>query len=187
MIITNDLIYILALLFSVLLLAVIILIYLYLNSLSKYSKLKTAGLSEKDESVLTNAKKISDDLIKKAELESNKIIEVSKDLNHKFDQITEKFIEELAVKWSKEASEIFTKNTSKLEGLLVNKLNDIYKNESDSLINFKKTKINDFEKNLESYLKSISKDILKKEIDIDNHKKLIKSALDKAIKNGLFD
>lgn len=161
-----QLVYIFALLFTSIVLVCMILISLYLSSLSKLSKLKIKSLEGKEEVLLDT---------------------VYKKLVERLDAAIAKIIDQITSKWSKEADLVFSKNIKSLEGNLVNKLNELYKNENDSLALYKKTKLDDFNINLSDYLKKVSKEVLKKEIDLDTHKKLISEALDKAIKNGLFN
>ena len=152
--------------FACLVLTCMALVSLYINSLSKLTKSKITNLDEKEQLALNN---------------------IQKDLVQKFDLAIAKLIDQITSKWSKEANDIFAKNVKGLESSLVNKLNDIYKNENDSLTNYKKTKKNEFEVELKEYLKKVSRQVLKHEIDPDTHKKLIKDSLEAVIKNGLFN
>lgn len=143
-----------------------VLISLYLASLAKLSKTKILSLSEKEQLLLDKTQR---------------------DLIAKIDTATSKVIDQITSKWSNDADSVFNKNVKSLESSLVNKLSEIYKNENDSLALYKKTKLEEFDVNLSSYLKKVSKEILKREIDMDTHKKLINEAVGKAIKDGLFN
>lgn len=171
-----QLVYIFILLFTCIVLICLVLLGLYLQVLSKYTNIRTAGVGEKTDLIVKNAEKVATEIITNA-----------KDLDRKFDQAIEKTIDQITSKWSKEADIVFSKNVKNLENNLVAKLNEIYKNENDSLESYKKTKVAEFESNLSTYVKKLAKEILKKEIDMDTHKRLIKDSLEKAVKNGLFN
>lgn len=171
-----QLVYVFILLFSCLFLIVIVAISLYLNILQKYTKLRTAGQSEKDESVINNAQKIAEQIIKRAE--SNV---------EKYDEVIKKINDQIVIKWSKNADLIFEKNIKTLNENLANIVNLIYKKENDTLASYKELKLKDFDTLFSEFINKLSKEIIKREIDLSTHKKLIVEALEKAKKDGLFN
>ncbi len=173
--IDNQILYIIILIFSCLVLLCITLMYLYMNAISKYTKIRTAGLSEKDESVINNAKEIA-----------QKIIDSAKKLDEKHDSIMAKVVGDISLKWSQSAETIFNKNVKELDTLLNNKIQEIYKKENDSLESYKKEKLNDFNKEMSETVNKLAKAIIKREIDINQHNELIKDGLERAKKSGLF-
>ncbi len=170
-----EILYIFIILFVCLVILCIVLIYLYISSQSKYTLLRTAGLSEKDESLVNNAEKIA-----------NRIIANAKKLDEKFDSAVDSTINQIVKKWNQNSDELLVKSIKNLDSELNKTIQDIYKKESDSLSNYKKEKLKDFDSELSAVVKKISKEIIMREIDMSQHKKLIAEGLERAKKDGLF-
>lgn len=171
-----QLVYVFILLFSCLLLAVIILLSLYLKAISQYTKLKTAGMGDKDLGIINNAQKVAD-----------QIINANKNLDEKFDKAVTTAIAQITSKWSKSAEDVLDKNLKALNDNLKRKIDEIYTKENANLESFKQEKLRTFEATVSEEVKRLSKEILKKDIDMSLHKKLIQDALEEATKNGVFN
>ena len=166
--IDNQIIYIVILLFTCIVLLCIALIYLYINILNKYAKIK-------DDPIIGNAEKIA-----------KKIIETTKDLDQRREQIMNKTIDQIISKWSEVAETILTKNTKLLDEKLQKSVENIYKSEISNLDLYKKEKIKEFNNLLSEQIEKISRNIIKKEINLEDHKKLIVEGLERAKNSGLF-
>jgi len=149
--------------------------YLYIKTLDKYTKVRTAGLSEKDESVINKAKEIAD-----------KIVNSAKKLDEKHDSIMAKVVDQVKSNWLESANEIFNKNAKILDQELNKTVTELYKKETVNLDLYKSTKIKEFDNLLNEYIEKLGKKILKREINLEDHRKLIADGLERAKANGLF-
>lgn len=163
-----QIVYIFILIFTCLVLLCISLMYLYISVLNKYTKVK-------DDPIINNAKRIAD-----------KIVDSTKNYEDKYDEIMAKLISDITSKWQSGASEVLTKNIKILDEELKKKVMDVYKKDVEDLDLFKKEKMNEFEGLVSEYVIKMGKDIIKKEIDINDHKRLISEGLERAKKVGLF-
>ncbi len=170
-----EFVYIFIILFVCIVILCIALIYLYTSIQSKYTALKTAGLSEKDHSIVNNAEKIA-----------AKIINSAKKLDEKFDQAVSTSINQIILKWNDDSNALLSKNLKVLDDELKKTIQDIYNKENDELALYKKTKLKDFDLELSQVVKKLSKEIIMREIDTSQHKKLIEEGLERAKKDGLF-
>ncbi len=163
-----QIIYILILLFTSLVLLCITLMYLYISILNKYTKVK-------EDPIINNAKKIAD-----------KIVESTQEFDEKYNQIMEKFISQMSVKWESEANTVLNKNIKILDESLKQTVQELYKKEMLDLSLYKAEKIKEFDEMLNTYVSKLGKEIVKREIDINDHKRLITEGLERAKKVGLF-
>ncbi len=163
-----QIIYILILLFTSLVLLCITLMYLYISILNKYTKIK-------EDPIINNAKKIAD-----------KIVENTQEFDEKYNQIMEKFISQMSVKWESEANTVLNKNIKILDESLKQTVQELYKKEMLDLSLYKAEKIKEFDEMLNTYVSKLGKEIVKREIDINDHKRLITEGLERAKKVGLF-
>lgn len=180
MIITADIIYIVILLLTVLLLAVIVLISLFLRSEARYTKLRTAGQSESDITVIDTARKISAEILKKAENQALKIVESSKNINNNYDIIVDKTINQIISSWSVKSDRILETELKKL-------IQDIAKKDQKILEEYKNQKISELELKIDEFVKKVGKKIIARDITLSEHKEFISQALEEAYKNGQFN
>lgn len=166
--IDTQIVYIVILLFTCLVLLCITLIYLYISILNKYTKVK-------DDPQIDNAKKIAD-----------KIVNTAKDLDQKHDSIMSKIVDQIALKWQTSAEIIFTKNAKVLDEELKKTVESLYKKEILNLDLYKKEKMEEFDSLISDFVNTTGRQILKKEINLNDHKKLISDGLERAKKVGLF-
>lgn len=159
-----QILYILILLFSSLVLICMILMSLYISTLSKYTKAKIDLSKEKPNNIILNSKIVSE----------------------KIDQKLSIITDQIVSKWIENADGILSQNIKNLDNVLKDKIENIYKKENDSLELYKNTKFKEFDSMLLEFIKKISKDIIKSEIDINRHKKLIMDGLERAKSDGLF-
>lgn len=186
MTISSDVIYIVIILLSTLLLSIIALITLFLRSQAQYTKLRTAGKSDGDDTVIDNAQKIAQEIIKKAEAQALKIVESSKVVNDKYDRIVDVAIKEIINSWGNKSSQVFDKNLTLLDSELKKLIQDIYIKETKSLTDYKGQKMQEIDAKIDEFVKTVGKKILGREISLTEHKKFIQEALDLAHKNGQF-
>ena len=97
-----------------------------------------------------------------------------------------KLITDITLKWQSGASEVLTKNVKILDEELKKKVEDVYKKDIEDLDLFKKEKMNEFENLVFEYVSKMGKDVIKKDIDVNDHKRLINDGLERAKKIGLF-
>lgn len=182
-----SLIYILILILVCLILLSIVLLALYLRSLDKYVKLRTAGKSENDDTVIDNAQKVAAEIIKKAESESRKIVETSKTASGKYDQIVDSAIKGIIASWDNKSSEVFDRNILLLDSQLKNLIKDIYDKENKNLETYKNQRLSQIDKEVQDLVNKISKKIIFREIGLEDHKKFILASLEAAKKDGQFN
>lgn len=163
-----QIVYIFILLFTCLVLLCISLMYLYISVLNKYTKVK-------DDPIINNAKRIAD-----------KIVDSTKNYEDKYDAIMAKLISEISSKWENGAAEVLNKHVKVLDDELKKTVVEIYKKESNGLEEYKKQKISEFDSMISEYVSKVGKEIIKREIDINDHKRLIADGLERAKKVGLF-
>lgn len=164
----TQIVYILILLFTCLVLICISLMYLYISVLNKYTKVK-------DDPLINNAKKIAD-----------KIVNSTQDFSNKYDEIMEKFIVQISSKWEADANTVLNKNIKILDEDLKKTVQELYKKEVNDLSMYKQEKIKEFDALVSEYVTKVGKAIIKKEINLDDHKRLISDGLEGAKKVGLF-
>lgn len=164
----TQIVYILILLFTCLVLICISLMYLYISVLNKYTKVK-------DDPLINNAKKIAD-----------KIVNSTQDFSNKYDEIMEKFIVQISSKWETDANTVLNKNVKILDEDLKKTVQELYKKEVNDLSMYKQEKIKEFDALVSEYVTKVGKAIIKKEINLDDHKRLISDGLEGAKKVGLF-
>ncbi len=170
-----EIIYIFIIVFVCLVVLSIILIYLYIQTNSKYTLLRTAGNSDKDESIIGNAEKVA-----------NKIVSNAKKIDEKFDSIFLELEDKVIKKWEQNSTSLFNQKLSSLDNHLEKAIQEIYKKAEDDLSKYKKAKLKDFDMELDALVKDISKKIISREIDISQHRNLIENGLERAKKDGLF-
>lgn len=166
--IDTQIVYIVILLFTCLVLLCISLTYLYISILNKYTKVK-------DDPIINNAKKIAD-----------KIVDSTQDFDNKYDQIMERFISEISAKWEKEANQILNKNIKILDDDLKKSVSDKYEKQTSDLLLYKQEKIKEFDELVGEYVAKVGKEIIRREIDVNDHKRLVEEGLERAKKVGLF-
>jgi hypothetical protein len=142
--------------------------YLYISILNKYTKVK-------DDPLINNAKRIAD-----------KIVDSTNSFEEKYNQIMEKFVSQISEKWENEANLILNKNIKILDEDLKKTVLELYRKETVDLSLYKQEKIKEFDTLVTEYVSRVSKEIIKREIDINDHKRLINEGLERAKKVGLF-
>lgn len=166
--IDTQIIYILILIFCCLVLLCITLMYLYITTLNKYTGIK-------DDPIIETAEKIA-----------KKIIDSAKQMDQKHDQVIDKFISQTVSKWNELAEKILRDNTKILDNNLQKTVESIYKSETNSLDLYKKEKIKEFDDLLAETIRNLSLKIIAKEINLNEHKKLISESLERVREIGLF-
>lgn len=163
--IDTQIIYVIILILSCLLLICISLMYLYMDTRSKYIKTMTDIL---------NKKASAND-----SFNTDKIIEKS---DRKLEQIASQIVS----KWTETASIVIDKNAKLLDSNLQKKIQEIYKKDDDNFLLYKKARQKEFDKLVTDEVNKLSKEIINREIDAGQHKKLIIEGLERAKENGLF-
>lgn len=163
-----QIIYIIVLLFTSIVLLCITLMYLYITTLNKYTKVK-------DDPIIENAEKIA-----------KKIVESAKNFDKRYDKMMISVVDQVINKWSQSANDILNKNVKVLDTNLQNVASNIYKKETSDLALYKKEKMSEFDRLLAQRVNSLSKQIISREIDLGEHKALINASLERAKAIGLF-
>lgn len=106
--------YILIILITAVLLLAMAVVIMYIRVTRKYVNLRTAGVGDKDETIIGNAKVIAEKIIEESKVKSKLMLDQSQNLSGKYEEYIETYIKDATNKYLKSYAEFLQDSEKKL-------------------------------------------------------------------------